>query len=204
MEVQPQLNQLTQFWLSQLSQMHLLTDVDSNGQPNEMGNCDYAKVVDHETANINATNENHRDASACTQNVDFTHQLANLFNQNNENFLTALLKKGTNQSTQSTQKQQQNALVPPTPPRTPITPSAQHQQVTGFFLFYSHIFLFTLFRKPSTYVCPVLPSPFTYIRGAVYYSLVVTLRFIHSHEIYIVHSFRNLIGFNFIGMVYIW
>lgn len=137
MEVQPHLNQLTQFWLSQLSQMHQMNAISSD-QSIEIGN--FTNVADPETANINVTNE-HKDASACTKNVvDFT-QFANLFNRNNENFLAALLKKGANQSTQSTQKQQQNALVPPTPPRTPITPSAQHQQVTILFSLIASFFL---------------------------------------------------------------
>lgn len=137
MEVQPQLNQLTQFWLSQFNQMRQKLNETVNDQMNNVENSDYAAsngdddADNHETANINAANDiDHSDINACNnQNFDIT-QLINMFNQKNENFLAALLKKGANQSTQSTQKQQQNALVPPTPPRTPITPSAQHQQVT--------------------------------------------------------------------------
>lgn len=137
MEVQPQLNQLTQFWLSQFNQMRQQLNETVSDQMNNVETSDYSAVNgdddadDHETANINAANDiDHSDINACNnQNFDIT-QLINMFNQKNENFLAALLKKGANQSTQSTQKQQQNALVPPTPPRTPITPSAQHQQVT--------------------------------------------------------------------------
>lgn len=156
MEVQPQLNQLTQFWLSHLSQMYQLNGAASL-QSNDIENSNNTINTDHNNpTNINATNENDRD-DACSQTKFNITQLASLFNQNNENFLTALLKKGTiaNQSaTQSaTQKQQQNALVPPTPPRTPITPSAQHQQVSAYFffslfmcVFFALFYISTVFR----------------------------------------------------------
>lgn len=154
MEVQPQLNQLTQFWLSQLNQMHRFNqivnqsnDVDSSGGGGGGGGAAAAAAVtavNEESTNTNVSSDLHNVSySACQsqlhqqflQNFDIDRFASQFFNQTNENFFPALLKRGANLSqTQSTtaaqQKQQQNALVPPTPPRTPITPSAQHQQVT--------------------------------------------------------------------------
>lgn len=183
MEVQPQLNQLTQFWLSQLNQMHQFNQIvnQSNGDDSSGGGSGDAAAgtaVDEETANANVSSDLHNvSSSACqsqlhqqfVQNFDFNRFASQLFNQTNENFLPALLKKGANLSqTQSTtaaqQKQQQNALVPPTPPRTPITPSAQHQQVTHS-LTYSYIHSLSL---PPSYLSLSLPLYATYFRLLIF------------------------------------
>lgn len=183
MEVQPQFNQLTQYWLSQLNQMRQANGIP-NDQLNNTENCDYAADDaddhDHDTANINASNDSQSDdINACNQNVDFT-QFVNLFNQNNENFLAALLKKGANQSTQSTQKQQQNALVPPTPPRTPITPSAQHQQVTIRICIYIYL------------SCAVVVVFLTF------FSCFVNSRFAHNTRVYsLTRAVRSLSRFSY-------
>lgn len=91
--------------------------------------------------------------NGCNQTIDYT-QLMQQFNQSNEHFLAALLKKGTISTTVASQphsKQSTTALIPPTPPRTPITPSApQQQQVSAamrnaFFRFCFCCFFFYTF-----------------------------------------------------------
>lgn len=101
---------------------------------------DTANASDHvhgsnETANVYASAAIDSNAvNGCGQTVDYT-QLMQQFNQSNEHFLAALLKKGTSPITaalasasQQHGKQQATALIPPTPPRTPITQSAPQQQ----------------------------------------------------------------------------
>lgn len=194
MEVQPQLNQLTQFWLSQLNQMHQFNQIvnQSNGDDSSSGGggdaaaTAAATAADEETTNTNVSSDVHNVSySACqpllhqqfVQNFDFNRFASQLFNQTNENFLPALLKRGANLSqaqstTAAQQKQQQNALVPPTPPRTPITPSAQHQQVTHS-LTYSFIHSFTRFLSPALIYLSFAPSLYaTYFRLLIFYLLL--------------------------------
>lgn len=139
MNTQLPLNSFTQLWLAQLSKTMIELSSEKQDQESDThmdqthsdSNTDECASANNETANITASNQINSDNVECRA-IDYL-QLANLFNQNNENFLAALLKKsasGTSAPIAKQQQSQQNALVPPTPPRTPITASSSSSSAT--------------------------------------------------------------------------
>lgn len=120
-------------WLNQLLQSQQNNDavIGSNETEHSAETVNANNDCDtNETTNVYTSNNA---VDGCRQAIDYM-QLLTQFNQNNQHFLAALLKKGASPTAAlaSTQhKQQTTALIPPTPPRTPITPSAPQQQVSS-------------------------------------------------------------------------